>query len=195
MALARIGYRVTGVDFNRALLEETAARASALPVWLVEADLTQLDAALSMAGPEAAGPFDVVVCMGDTLPHLPSKDAVERLLAAVARRLAPEGRVVLGFRDQSHELTGAERILPVRMDDADRVMLTVLEYLPEQIAVHDVVLMRQGERWTMAKSWYPKLRLAADDVKAVLPPLALAVVGESVECGMTHLILAREREA
>ena len=42
---------------------------------------------------------DLILCMGDTLTHLDTVDAVGALSRTVANRLAPGGRFVATFRD------------------------------------------------------------------------------------------------
>jgi len=47
---------------------------------------------------------DLVLCMGDTLPHLPDRRSVTELIERVAARLATGGRFLVSFRDYSTDV-------------------------------------------------------------------------------------------
>jgi hypothetical protein len=81
-------------------------------------------------GAHLTGDAALIVCMGDTLMHLSSLEAVTTLIRAAAVRLQPNGRLVLGFRDlASHELKGAQCFVPV-WSEADRIFTYLLDYQP-----------------------------------------------------------------
>jgi SAM-dependent methyltransferase len=169
VALADLGFsRVLAVDTSRTLLDELAARRGGRPIETIEADLRALP---DLVDP---GRADAVVCMGDTLTHLPARADVSRLFADMAGALAPGGICVLTWRDLSAELTGTDRFIPVA-SDADRVMTCFLEYEPETVIVHDLIHLREGAGWTLHKSSYRKLRLPVDWVAAELRKAGLHV--------------------
>jgi SAM-dependent methyltransferase len=156
-ALARLGHDpVVGIDFSRKLLAELTARASQFPaIRTVLADLT--DGIESFVDPETVA---VAVCLGDTLPHLPDADAVQRLLRGTFDALAPGGVFVLSFRDLSTPLEGLDRFIPVRSDH-DRIMTCFLEDEGDRVRVHDLIHTRRPDgTWQLAKSSYCKLRLS-----------------------------------
>lgn len=160
LALAELGFSpVLAVDTSRALLDELsglthrAGYASAVrPV------LADLRGALT----EHARPSSVaaVVCMGDTLPHLPAKQDVTELLRETARALAPGGQLVLSYRDLTSPRVGTDRFLPVRAAE-DRIMTCFLEYVDDDtVMVHDLIHARSGGTWHQQVSSYPKLRMS-----------------------------------
>lgn len=77
LALADLGFQtVVGVDANQQLLDELAAHASTRPtIRTVNADL-----AAPLPHLESQ-PADVVVCMRDTLLHLPDRETVTNLVS------------------------------------------------------------------------------------------------------------------
>lgn len=159
LALAELGYSpVLAVDTSQALLGELTDLAGrtghASAVRPVHADIRDALAAHTRPASVAA-----VVCMGDTLTHLPSKDDVAALLRDVAQSLAPGGQLVLSYRDLTRPLTGTDRFLPVRSTD-DRIMTCFLEYADaDTVMVHDLIHTRAGATWTPHVSSYPKLRI------------------------------------
>ncbi len=156
IALAELGYSpVIAVDSSSKLLAELQSRKGTDAIETREDDITRLD---SVALPESAS---VIVCMGDTLTHLPSKKSVQELFAGVFQRLAPDGVFVLTYRDLTGELAGIDRFLPIQADDT-RIMTCFLEYTSsDAVTVHDLVYVRNEGRWNLNKSSYQKLRLAS----------------------------------
>ena len=173
IALAQLGYSpVIAIDSSRELLAELQARKESHDIEIREADITKLDSA---ALAESAS---VVVCMGDTLTHLPSKESVRKLFADVFQNLAPGGVFVLTYRDLTGELTGTDRFLPVQADDT-RIMTCFLEYrTSDAVTVHDLVYVRGEDGWKLDKSSYEKLRLASSWVADALRDTGFALVRE-----------------
>jgi SAM-dependent methyltransferase len=163
IALAELGYSpVIAVDSSRELLRELQARRGCYEIETREADITRLD---SVAPPESTS---VIVCMGDTLTHLPSKEAVQKLFTDVFQKLAPGGVFVLSYRDLTGELAGTDRFLPVQADDT-RIMTCFLEYkTSDTVTVHDLVYVRCEGGWKLNKSSYEKLRLGSSWVAEAL---------------------------
>jgi SAM-dependent methyltransferase len=164
--LAARGYSVIAVDGYEPFLTELRARAGALPIQTVQGDLGSFLAHVDLHA-------DVIVCMGDTLTHLPSVAAVESLLADVASHLADNGLFAATFRDYlTSELRGNDRFIPVR-SDAQRALTCFLEYGVSTVTVHDLLHERDGEQWRLRVSSYPKLRLSPDWVVQTLRSLGL----------------------
>lgn len=159
LALADMGFTaVVGIDTSEELLTELAHHARSRPA------VRTLNADLLTALPDVAPPgsVDVVVCMRDTLLHLPDHAAVDWLLANAASSLTDEGTLVLTYRDLTMPWEGLDRFLPVR-SDADRIFMCVLDFDdPDTVTVNDLVYTRASEGWELNKSSYPKLRIAPD---------------------------------
>ena len=160
LALARLGFQVTAVDFCRTLLDELAEHAAGLPVTAVEADFVDY-----FTSPP--GPIEVCACMGDTLPHLESRERVTDCIERVYRALAPRGLFVITYRDLSFELQGLARFIPVRSDE-NTILTCFLEFADDRVLVHDLLHTRSGNQWTLKKSSYAKLRLQFDFLLAEL---------------------------
>jgi SAM-dependent methyltransferase len=155
--LAQCGFIVQGIDTCSHLLDELRINASGLPVVGVNDDLINFIMHVTET-------VDAIVCMGDTITHLDSPDAVAQLITAATERLVPYGFLCLSFRDYaSTELMGVNRFIPVRQD-GNRIHTCFLEYEPEHVIVHDIVQARYGEVWKTSISAYRKLRLFPDQV-------------------------------
>lgn len=172
LALADLGFDpVLAVDTDPTLLAELATHTADRPaVRTVQADAVAATADLDADSVAAA------VCMGDSLLHLPSTDAVTDMIRGAARALAPGGALLLTYRSLADELHGTDRFLPVR-SDPDRIMLCFLEFTgPDTVEVHDVIHTHTPDRsWTMTASSYPKLRLTPGWVAEQLADAGLEI--------------------
>jgi 2-polyprenyl-3-methyl-5-hydroxy-6-metoxy-1,4-benzoquinol methylase len=185
LPLARRGFSVVAIDTYEPLLKELAARRGSLPIHTINTDLLGFRAHIEM-------PVDVIVCMGDTLTHLPSHSGVASLLEDAASSLNPGGVFVATFRDYvSTPLQGDARFILVRGDE-ERILTCFLEYTQTTVIVHDVLHRREGAAWRLRVSGYPKLRLAPEWVAARLSSLGLAVHRDTTSGGMIR-IAARRR--
>jgi SAM-dependent methyltransferase len=181
--LARTGCRVLAVDTSAMLLDELNAHAHALPVTTVQDDLLDFPRHL-------AGRPDIVLCMGDTLTHLPEPSSVTTLIATVARHLSPGNHFVISFRDYAKALEGPNRFIPVRSDES-RILTCFLEYDEAAVQVHDILHEFHEGVWGMRVSAYRKVRLAPGWVKDQLEKCGFVVaVGVGIS-GMTRMCATR----
>lgn len=187
VALAERGFAVTALDGCEALLDELRARAEGLPIRALHGDLVRFRA-------QAPGPFDVILCLGDTLTHLADKAAVGELLDAVSQSLKPGGVFAATFRDYfNRELIGDERFILVRRDE-ERVLTCFLEYSKDQVLVHDLLTERSQQQWVQSVSSYPKLRLAPQWVAEQLQARGLIVRVETAPAGMVRVAARKHGE-
>jgi SAM-dependent methyltransferase len=179
--LARRGYQVTALDSYEPLISELRARAGSLPIRTVNANLLEFQNYVPH-------PAAVILCMGDTLTHLPDTVSVEALFKAVSVALAAGGLFAVTFRDYaSSPLKGDGRFILVRGDE-NRILTCFLEYGDAKVQVHDVLHEREEGRWRLRLSSYPKLRLSPEWVVAALTSLGFAVRREQGISGMVRVI-------
>jgi SAM-dependent methyltransferase len=150
--LAEAGFSVVAIDFCDDLLDELTRRVGELPVRIVHDDILNFARHLTE-------PPELVVCMGDTLVHLPNAATVRTLLSDVVSRIRPGGIFVASLRDYSGPPSiGPARFIPVRSSD-DRIFTCFLEFRDETIDVHDILHTRVNGEWQLRVSSYQKLRL------------------------------------
>src|SRR5579863_866903 len=178
--LARRGFSVVAIDSYEPLLKELVSRKGSLPIRTVNAELLAFRA-------HAPQLIDVIVCMGDTLTHLPNHSSVESLFRDVAASLSPGGLFAATFRDYvSAPLQGNARFILVRGDE-ERVLTCFLEYADTTVTVHDLLHQREGGSWRLRASSYPKLRLSPDWVVERLSSLGLSVRRDTAPGGMIRI--------
>jgi 2-polyprenyl-3-methyl-5-hydroxy-6-metoxy-1,4-benzoquinol methylase len=181
LPLARRGYKVIAIDTYAPLLQELRSRAGSLAIDTINADLLDLRSHVS-------GPADVILCMGDTLTHLPDAASVDSLFASVAAALSPGGLFVATFRDYvSTPLQGDERFILVRSDE-HRILTCFLEYSDKTVLVHDVLHERVAAKWQLRLSSYSKLRLAPESVVKALTSHGFSVRREAGLGGMVRVV-------
>lgn len=178
--LARRGCSVIAIDTSSILLEELRGHAEALPVRAVEDELQSFQRHLDSKA-------DAILCMGDTLTHLPEAQSVEKLFSQVAESLRPGGKFIATFRDYTSPLVGHERFVPVRSDN-NRILTCFLEYVPGYVNVHDVLHERNGSTWQLRVSAYRKLRLSPEWVSAALQGNGFSVRIEPGLAGMVRVV-------
>jgi SAM-dependent methyltransferase len=181
MALAQLGFAVLSVDTSGVLLEELRDRAGEREIQGVLGDIRDPTVYA------AEGPFEVAVCMGDTLTHLETKDEVRTLAGDVRGAMEEGGTLLFEFRNYTTELKGTDRAIPVRMDD-ERIMVTFLEYEAEHVNVHDLVFEKSTDGWKVEKSAYRKLRLGREEVVGFLERVGFHIVSRGEGGGFVRIV-------
>ena len=184
-ALAERRMQVVAVDSSAELLDELESVCAGLDVQAVSGDLTDLSRFASR------GPFAAILCVGDTLTHLGSHTAVDDLIRDSAKLLAPDGMLVLEYREQPATMSANDSVFTVR-SERDRIMQCVLHFEPDRVWVTDVVHEWNGQAWQTLKSTYPKLRLATADLVARADDAGLRVRVNEVRAGRRVLTLSRQ---
>jgi SAM-dependent methyltransferase len=182
--LARLGFEVVAIESSSLMAEELRRETGALPVRIIKDDLLDFQQ-------HASASADVIVCMGDTLTHLPSREVVARLLDDVAATLSAPGVFITTFRDYSGaELAGPARFIPVRSDES-RILTCCLDYAKDTVAVCDLLHERAKDGWQLRVSVYPKLRLAPAWVAEHLAAAGLTVEQGKSAGGMIRIVAKR----
>ena len=177
--LAELGYRVTAIDLSPILLEELNKQKGDLPIQTVQDNLLLLEQHCSKA--------DLVVCMGDTLTHLVSLNQVDGLMGKIYHILSKGGQLILTFRDLTSELEDLDRFIPVRQDD-HTLFTCFLEYEPYRVKVHDLIYVKQGDRWKLKKSAYYKIKIPLNNLTEILESYGFKIIRSSVEQGIITII-------
>ncbi len=184
--LAEMGFTVVAVDFCADLLAEWRDRADELAIHTVKDNILNFSKHIESKA-------ELVVCMGDTITHLESFDAVRALIANIENVLKTGGKLILTFRDYvSLELKGRQRFIPVKSDDS-RILTCFLEYHQDIVEVHDLLYIKDGDRWLMNTSSYPKLRLDANWLSSEIKELGFQIVCHQIVNGMICIVAQKQK--
>jgi len=178
------GARVVAVDLSQSCLNELRRDCTSAKLIPLHADL------LDRKSFEPLGPFAAVLCLGDTLAHLPEHASVGQLCQIAHDVLTPGGIFALEFREQTKELTAKDAVFTTRAD-RDRIMQCVLHYEATRVWVTDVVNEWNGNAWESKKGSYPKLRLDAAGVAREAAGAALKPRLDELKAGRRILAFHR----
>ncbi|MBV1857750.1 MAG: class I SAM-dependent methyltransferase [Nannocystaceae bacterium] len=182
--LAEAGFDVVAVDVSDSMLRTLQEKAGGLSIRTQRGDLRTFDSFLQK-------PPELIVCMGDTLSHLPSRDDATQLVRTAAANLSQGGRLVLQFRTLSNLPAGDGRFLPIRSDE-DRIFTCFLEEVSEEyVRVHDVLHTRDGTGFTQRVSSYTKTRLDRGWLDAALAAAGLQTAALQEQRGLITCVASK----
>ncbi len=142
IALAQKGYTTAGCDASPAMIEQARANAlrSHVPVPFEVTDLMHLDV--------WAGAFDAVLCLGNSLPHLLSREALRDALGQMRACLRPGGVLVLHNLNYDLRLKTQPRFF-APAGHADTLVWRLADYGPEFITFHTALFERNAGGWSV----------------------------------------------
>lgn len=179
--LAELGFNVIAVDFCASLLDELNRHAGDLPIQTVCGDLLEFPAHL-------ASPPNLIVCMGDTLVHLPDRESVDHVLKDVCSELAVGGTFIYAIRDYvASGPVGNDRFIPVRADD-EQIFTCFLDYKQDVVHVHDILHRKENGAWKTIISDYLKLRLDTQDINKTLVENGLRILSIANRKGLIVVV-------
>jgi 2-polyprenyl-3-methyl-5-hydroxy-6-metoxy-1,4-benzoquinol methylase len=146
LALARRGYEADGADLSAPMIERARAQAAAggLAVRFAVAGLGELAQTLP-------GPYDALLCLGNSLPHLLAPEAVQGALADFAALLRPGGLLVIQNRNYDRVWRERERFMPLqvhREEGREWLFLRFMDFHEATLTFNVVTLERVGDSWT-----------------------------------------------
>jgi SAM-dependent methyltransferase len=145
VALAHQGYQVVGADLSAAMVERARenARAAGADVAFAVAGLGEL-ATLGQG-------FDAAICLGNSLPHLLTAEALAGGLADFAAILRSGGLLVIQNRNFDRVWVERERFMPPqahRQGDREWVFVRFYDFHDETITFNMVRLQCVEGSWT-----------------------------------------------
>ena len=121
--LADQGFEVVGVDAEAAMIEQALAEPRTPDLHFLHGDASRL-ASLT------EGSFGGAICLGNTLPHLTTEEALHSFLRDLRRRLSPTAPILLQLLNYERIFERNERHLPVNFrshDGGESVFLRLME--------------------------------------------------------------------
>jgi len=145
IALSQRGYEVVGADISTRMIElarQNAAR-QGVPVRFVQAGFGQLSGQVDKG-------FDGLICMGNSLPHVPDAEALRETLVDFAAVLRPGGVLIIQQRNFDQVWSQHQRFMPLQTrDEGDEewIFFRFYDFGEESITFNMVTLRREGRRW------------------------------------------------
>lgn len=172
LALAQRGFQAAGADLSRGMVDKARANAAAvgLDVPFIEAGFGELQPAFAHS---PLMPFDALLCLGNSLPHVLSASALAAALTDFAACLRPGGLLLLQSRNFDAVMARRERWMDPqahREGEQEWVFLRMYDYLPDGLIDFNVItLQRQtGENWGQSVDTSRLRPLLHDELAAAL---------------------------
>lgn len=170
--LADLGFEVVATDPSIGMLKKAQETAKERGVF----DKITFERATFEELPDVVtGPFDAIVCKGNSLPHLVTDEAIENALLTFYELLRPGGILVLGMRDFDPFMEHRPRFLPGfdHKDDNDEEFITfeIWEYEegPPMIATQNLYIVKGiAPKLETIKHTVSFRPLSVDEAKVVL---------------------------
>ena len=147
IALAQRGYRAAGCDASPVMIEmarENAAKAKTGARFEV-ADFSQLD--------KFSETFDAVLCLGNSLPHLLSREALGKALRQMRKKLRRDGLLILHNLNYDMRMVKKPRFFSANGNE-EALVWRFADYGPEFITFHTALFERKSEGENREKtSW------------------------------------------
>jgi SAM-dependent methyltransferase len=147
IALTQKGYQTAGCDGSPVMIEmaRTNAATAKADVRFEVADFNQLD--------KFSETFDAVLCLGNSLPHLLSQEALVEALQHMRASLRSEGVLILHNLNYDMRMVKKPRFFAVN-GNAEALVWRFADYGPEFITFHTALFERKTEGTNQeAKSW------------------------------------------
>lgn len=180
IALANLGFKVKAIDFNSQLIAELKSKIGNLSIEVFNDDI-KLVSKYAQPQPE------LIICCGDTLPHLDSFAEIQQLLKDCSKILTPNGKLILTFRDYTTELEDTNRFIPVK-SDSQRILTCFIEYFPQKLRVTDFLLEFENGKWIQKASSYYKTRINREMVIEFLKNSGFRLSLDSIANGIITII-------
>ena len=142
IALAQRGYTVAGTDLSARMVERAQANAlgAGVAVQFATAGFGQLAQALG------GEPFDALLCLGNSLPHVLSPDALAHALNDFAACLRPGGLLLVQNRNFDAVMASRERWMEpqaAREGEAEWLFLRFYDFDADGLLTFNVTTLRR----------------------------------------------------
>ena len=138
LALVESGVRfVVGADLEPAMLARAVRSPGGDRVLWVAADMTALARTITKR-------FDLILCLGNSLPHILDPDSLRRTLAGFRDLLAPEGALWIQTLNYDRILARRERIVSIDRT-GDREFVRFYDFLENGLVRFNLLRIRWSE--------------------------------------------------
>ena len=162
IALARRGFDVVGTDASPGMIAESRnnARKAGVDVHFEVAGFGEMKRVLAVGAEHE--PFDALLCLGSSLPHVVAPDQLKQTLSDFADCLTRHGVALIQNRNFDAVLAERDRWMPLQSheeDDAEWLFVRFYDFRPDGLLAFNVVtLQRWGpgawhQRFTSTRLW------------------------------------------
>ncbi len=160
IALAKIGYSVLGIDGSQQFIEIARSKSMDKDVVFNVDDLRSLETV-------ADNSMDMVICRGNTLPHMLTLEDMKNTINSFRRVCRPNGLLIIQWLNYRLVLAAKRREIGTT-GDANNLFLRFYDFVSDSELTFNTVIMRYDQSWksnwiaTTLRPW------SADDVGMLL---------------------------
>jgi len=140
LALAKRGVQVTAADISPAMITQARRRSHQQDL-----HIDWLCAPMQQLTDVTAGPFDAVLCMGNSIPHLLTDDDLHRALQSFHQLLSPGGLAVVHLLNYRRILARRERIVGITRSH-DTQYVRFYDFLAENVRFNVLTIRWSGDK-------------------------------------------------
>jgi glycine/sarcosine N-methyltransferase len=151
LALAQRGYAAAGADLSAGMIARAVenARSAGLEIPFTPAGFGSLASTFRQS---PLFPFDAVLCLGNSLPHLLTGADLTVALADFAACLRPGGKLLVQNRNFDAVLAARQRWMEpqaYRQGEAEWVFIRLYDYLPDGLIDFNILTLHRegGSAW------------------------------------------------
>ena len=174
IALARAGYQVSGADLSDGMIQVAKQNAGQNGV-----DVEFVQAGFGRLANRLGGDYDALLCLGNSLPHALTHDALEAALRDFRAVLRPGGVLIVQNRNFDLVWRTRNRFMPPEVHlegEREWIFFRFYEFHPETITFHVNTLQKTGAGWS-----------STVDSAELRPVFQDEVVSLLVEAGFSHI--------
>ena len=145
IALAQGGYEVVGTDVSEGMVSRARENAEAAGV-----SVTFRQVGFGRLSQETEGPFDAILCLGNSLPSVLSEEALGTALADMATLLVPSGLLIIQNLNYDRVWPRQERFMPLqshRQGQEEWLFFRFVDFHQETLTFNMVVFHGDGDSW------------------------------------------------
>ena len=140
-----MGYNVTGIDSSKDMIALAKKKAESL-----EIDIEFVCSPILDFPSKIEEPVDMVVCLGNTLPHILETQTMEKLFRDTVLKLNPMGIAVVHLLNYERILETQRRDFPVKscfMDESEYVFIRFYDYHQQNLLFNLVSISKEKDTW------------------------------------------------
>ncbi len=167
LALRQWGYDAAGADASPQMIRQAQANAAA-----ARADAPFIVAAFDGLPQVPGAPFDAVLCLGNSLPHVENTRALDAALDGMARALRPGGVLMLHNLNYDRRWVQRPRFLKLDagvLDGRETLVWRMADYGKSTVTFHTALFQKDAEGcWSVEVDSTPQIPLFRADLEARL---------------------------
>ena len=138
--MAQKGIDAVGADISAGMIEKAkilAAKSNVGPRW-INCSMQELSGHINEK-------FDVILCLGNSIPHILNMDELDQTFEGFAQLLQPNGTVLIGLLNYSKILAKKKRLVAVTKK-GDNEYIRFYDFLPDLIQFNLLKINWQGDK-------------------------------------------------